>query len=301
MSKAAQPKKLLMSAGQNQTIRRSFNARDKYDLSTCDISTCVTVILRDEQGNASLTHIDPTADLDFIKREKAEFIKDPFTIDVCAIPGTKFPEKVMEYVTKNFPDFKNSKGEQNLRKLKRPENKLPTNVLVDLSVPRESALKQPTSAQIDEVYTSLFAPDFGLKQYEQSIRQYFGGHRQMTPPVAIDGNGRPQKYFSVLAHPEIRDFLSAAREDIKTNNNEALIARCVDLAKTHGNREVFSEDVISTNYSMLLPITLREYFAMVEKAAPHPAPQHRREQPHSATRLQEEGAAAAKSGGKTTH
>lgn len=63
----ARESRLMVVAGQNETLRKSSDA-DVY-LATIGLNGCVALIISDEKGTVSLTHIDRNTDLSFIADE----------------------------------------------------------------------------------------------------------------------------------------------------------------------------------------------------------------------------------------
>jgi hypothetical protein len=96
--------RIIKIAGQNETIRRSHD-ETLVDLATIGITNCVAVIIKDEKGNASLTHVDAHTDLNFINLEAA-LIKDNYTIYIIKDESHKgnLVEKIDKFIEENLND-----------------------------------------------------------------------------------------------------------------------------------------------------------------------------------------------------
>lgn len=102
-------KKRVILAGQNETIRKS-SEEENVSLATFGLIGCVAVIVSDENGNASLTHVDAHTDLSFIKDE-VKLMDGDYTIDVVKdkMGQGQLDQKVLGYLEENFPDIHNSR------------------------------------------------------------------------------------------------------------------------------------------------------------------------------------------------
>ena len=59
--------RIIKLAAQNETVRST--AGEHTDLATIGLTGCVAVIIKDDKRNQSLTHVDISTDLAFIKDE----------------------------------------------------------------------------------------------------------------------------------------------------------------------------------------------------------------------------------------
>ena len=69
----------MILAGQNETVRK--NASQEVFLATVGLNGCVALILHDDNGNASLTHIDTNTNLAFLEKEVA-LMKGPIKVEL---------------------------------------------------------------------------------------------------------------------------------------------------------------------------------------------------------------------------
>lgn len=72
--------KKLIVVGQNETARVTAAQEDTF-LATLGLFGCVAFIVKDKNGNVSLTHVDRCTNLDFIQEEVAS-MQGPYTIDI---------------------------------------------------------------------------------------------------------------------------------------------------------------------------------------------------------------------------
>lgn len=78
------PSRTMWVAGQNETVRKT--ATQNGFPATVGLEGCVAIIIADNKGNVSITHVDADTDLSFIKNEIA-FIDGEFTIDIIKKTG----------------------------------------------------------------------------------------------------------------------------------------------------------------------------------------------------------------------
>lgn len=265
----ASSEKRLALAEQNETVRKS--GVENTSLATFGLKSCVAVIFADRTGNVSLTHVDMLTDLSFIQDE-AKFMHGDFTIDVVAVDHpdnlAKLPTQVLSHLKTEFPLVTNSKGKQEVRKIKYTPD-YSKGVLIDCSTLGQISLKQPTWEELKVEFKAIEAGHHPqIRIYEQQLRQFFPQLGSRKPNLIYD-----QKQWAVdstALDPRVQEYISQHLLPHK-KSREALENACFELAKMQhpnllslGKTEPAEYKFIAHNYVVILPNLLEEYWKYLE-------------------------------------
>ncbi len=274
----AKPKRYLLHAAQGETVRFYNKKMFDCDIGTLGIDSCVAVIIRDENGNVSLSHIDATGDLSFIEREVKEFVKGNFTIDVCAIESSsEYAKEVLKHVQKNYPQIKNLRGDSDLIGLNF-QNGRETNVVFHRN--EEVKIVELDGDRLDAAYNFMDDGTFNQRRADQTVRQFFKYIDKAMPRVINKPDGNPIPYdSSFLQRPEIEEFLKKVKPLMKLKDKSLFRAEIAKLAEKNGDD--ITQLPHSLNYMEIFPETLQRYFDGVPttKIAANSAAAHKTKDP----------------------
>lgn len=62
-------KENIVYCSQSQTVRKSFESEPSISLCTVGVESCVGILIKDQKGNASLSHVESFTDMSFIEDE----------------------------------------------------------------------------------------------------------------------------------------------------------------------------------------------------------------------------------------
>ncbi len=207
----------IIICGQNETVRKSVDQRN-IRLCTMGLKSCVAVIITDKSGNISLTHVDGNTDLSFIPKEITEFMKGGYNIDVVAVDGLMgeyVATKVSAYLKESFPTINNSKGNQNIRKIKESTDYsrgVMVDDLVDQSGNFQISLKQPVWQDLEEFGDVRASENAQKRIYQRQIAFYF--LRESMPHLAFADDNFIEYEAERTDLPQIQRFLESVKGKI---------------------------------------------------------------------------------------
>lgn len=213
--------KNIFTAAQNETVRKKSGDKDAQ-LLIIGLINCVGVLIKDEHGNASLTHVDKNTDLDFIRDEVA-FMEGEYTIDIIKDKDnpSDLPAKVSRYLEIKYPDILNSKGNKEIRRTQK-QCVLFNGESLKIADPYFVAENTTPGARISdenpfkrEEYTIHLGNEkkpFQSRIYNHQIYCYLKPNTTRKPDVVYDGEKWNDEMFTLP-------------EDIAKKFEELLLAR----------------------------------------------------------------------------
>lgn len=113
------PSRTIIHVVQGEIAVLNSKKKPNTDLMTLGLMSCCAVLFIDDHSNIILAHVDDITDLGFIKIYAGK-MQGKYTIDIIAHADhlDTMGKAVSNYLSKNFPGIKNSKGTTDIRKTK---------------------------------------------------------------------------------------------------------------------------------------------------------------------------------------
>lgn len=240
----------IIIAFQNETIRK--RSGDDVLLATIGLMANEAVIIQDQKGNASLTHVNYCTNLEFIKNE-IKFMDGKYTIDIVKNmnelenPFLMIRQKLEEF---GLGSILNSKGTKDIRNTKHGT------VLL-----QGTTLFTPTAKDIEELECGKVSADNkfknhtvdpltleeSLKIYARQINIFFSSKKEQFPVVKYDNKHYDQS--PVLLIPEAQKFLDSLTEE--TIKSPERLAKAIIMAQ----KDIFVSPAIVQS----LAVTISRY------------------------------------------
>lgn len=223
----------IIIAAQNETVRKNAATETDVFLATFGLTGCVAVLIMDQQGNQSLTHVDSNTKLDFINKEIA-LMEKPYTIDIIKNESIEnnISLKVINYLKNNdlHSVLSSSSDGQSLSCLI-PKDTPNGTVLVDekkllnpngtscLIFPKDDdeliSLAENTKLikveTIDFIHAGKFEESIRLNMHLRQLNVLFNFFEENEPIICFDNN--ELKPYLVELAPNLKRFLDQINLD----------------------------------------------------------------------------------------
>ena len=255
----------------------SFRCKKDHDnidsISTFGIHGCAIVVLRDEKGKTSFSHIDHSTNYEEFLEREISWMEGKYTISVFA--ATKTEDKKIELesrATNNILKYVNSLKDENGNSLKITNHKGKQKLVKLKSKPNGACLvferdtEEYKSAkdfdQLRELYNLKCHPDGMRLSHEQAIRQFFVENFEKTLPLIMTEESGDIKEglcgFRLLTDVTITDFLDKSKKLIDENNDNSLKKLCSKYQK-YAPEDMNNVEKTKT-YEYALPRILKNFF-----------------------------------------